>query len=190
MSILNMMVGGAGASPPDAPTIGTATATGSTTATVTFTAPASNGGSTITSYTATSSPGGLTGTLSQAGSGTITISGLTAATSYTFTVRATNAIGQGAASAASNSMTTQGPPGQNEYTSSGQFTWSVPANVTSISWLMVGANQGSDAGALQYYNNYPVSSGSYTVQVGGPGAPDGNSWFGATALGYAGVTSR
>ena len=39
-----------------APTIGLATATGATTATVAFTAPASNGGSTITSYTATSSP--------------------------------------------------------------------------------------------------------------------------------------
>ena len=91
---------------PGAPTIGTATSTGSTTATVSYTAPASNGGSVITSYTATSSPGGITGTLSQAGSGTITVSGLTGGTSYTFTVKATNAIGQSAASAASNSITT------------------------------------------------------------------------------------
>lgn len=91
---------------PGAPTIGTATATSSTTATVAFTAPASNGGSTITLYTATSSPGSVTGTLSQAGSGTITVTGLTAGTSYTFTVKATNAIGQGPASAASNSITT------------------------------------------------------------------------------------
>ncbi len=94
---------------PGAPTIGTATQTGSTTATVAFTAPASNGGATITSYTATSSPGGLTGTLSQAGSGTITVTGLTPSTSYTFTVRATNSVGQGAASASSNSITTQLP---------------------------------------------------------------------------------
>ena len=94
------------ASVPGAPTIGTATATGATTATISFTAPASNGGATITSYTATSSPGGITGTLSQAGSGTITVSGLTAETSYTFTVRATNSVGQSAASAASNSITT------------------------------------------------------------------------------------
>jgi len=94
---------------PDAPTIGTATATGSASATVVYTAPASNGGSVITSYTATSSPSGITGTLSQAGSGTITVSGLAATTSYTFTVKATNAIGQSAASAASNSITTSSP---------------------------------------------------------------------------------
>ena len=90
---------------PSAPTIGTATATGSTTATVVYTAPASDGGTAITSYTATSTPDNVTGTLSQAGSGTITVTGLTTNTSYTFTVTATNAVGTGPASAASNSVT-------------------------------------------------------------------------------------
>ena len=88
---------------PDAPTIGTATL-GNTEATVPFTAPSSDGGSAITSYTATSSPGGITGTLSQSGSGSITVSGLTNSTAYTFTVTATNAIGTSLASAASNSV--------------------------------------------------------------------------------------
>ena len=91
---------------PGAPTIGTATQTGATTATVVYTAPASDGGTAITSYTATSSPSGGSGTLSQAGSGTITVTGLTANTSYTFTVTATNAVGTGPSSAASNSITT------------------------------------------------------------------------------------
>ena len=95
---------------PGAPTIGTATATGTTTATVAFTAPGSNGGATITTYTATSSPDNITGTLSQAGSGTINMTGLTAGTSYTFTVTATNSAGTGSASSASNSITTFATP--------------------------------------------------------------------------------
>jgi len=85
---------------PAAPTIGTATA-GTSTATVGYTAGAT-GGSAITTFTATSSPGSLTGT----GASPITVSGLTGGTTYTFTVRATNANGQSAASAASNSVTT------------------------------------------------------------------------------------
>lgn len=91
---------------PGAPTIGTATATGTTTATVAFSAPASDGNSTITSYTATSNPGGVTATIVQAGSGTISVTGLSPATSYTFTVTATNAVGTSLASTASNSITT------------------------------------------------------------------------------------
>lgn len=86
---------------PGAPTIGSATA-GNTQATVTFTAPASNGGVAITGYTVTAMPGGFTGTSS---SSPITVTGLTNGTAYTFTVSATNSVGTGAASAASNSVT-------------------------------------------------------------------------------------
>ena len=116
---------------PGAPVIGTATA-GKAQTTITFTAPASNGGSAITSYTATSSPGGITGTLSQAGSGTITITGLTVGTAYTFTVTATNAGGTGAASSSSNSVTPitePGVPGVGIATSTSAGTAMIPFTV-------------------------------------------------------------
>ena len=104
------LTGGAASGIPGAPTIGTVSA-GNAQASVPFSAPASNGGSTITSYTATSSPGSFTGTLTQSGSGTITVTGLTNGTSYTFTVTATNAAGTGAASDVSNSVTPVTVPG-------------------------------------------------------------------------------
>ena len=100
---------------PGAPVIGTATATGPTTATVAFTAPSSDGGSPITLYTATSYPAGGTGTLTQAGSGTITVTGLTAGVTYEyFTVTATSIAGPSLASAHSESpyrVGTYGPGG-------------------------------------------------------------------------------
>mgnify|MGYP003583199126 CR=1 FL=1 len=89
---------------PGAPTVGTATA-GDTQANVSFTAPASNGGATITGYTVTANPGGATGT----GAGSpITVASLTNGIAYTFTVTATNSAGTGAASAATNSVTPAG----------------------------------------------------------------------------------
>jgi len=167
---------------PAAPTIGTATQTGITSATVAYTAPAYTGGGPITSYTAVSSPGGVTGTLSQAGSGTITVNGLTAGTTYTFTVYATNAMGNGPSSAASNQITTQNAP------------------LTSIQVLMVaggggGGNWGGGgggAGGLLYYgpNSTPktpngaaltVASGqSFNIVIGagnGFNSSGGNTTF-------------
>lgn len=91
---------------PGSPTIGTATA-GNAQATVTFTAPALDGGSHITGYTVTSLPGGITSTGS---SSPIIITGLTNGISYTFTVTATNAIGTSSPSSASNSVTPFIPP--------------------------------------------------------------------------------
>jgi uncharacterized protein YhjY with autotransporter beta-barrel domain len=89
---------------PGAPIIGSATA-GDQQATVNFTAPASSGGSSITSYTATSSPGGFTGVCAAS---PCTVTGLVNGTAYTFTVTATNGVGTGNASAASNAVTPKG----------------------------------------------------------------------------------
>ncbi|MFZ0928578.1 MAG: kelch repeat-containing protein, partial [Syntrophobacteraceae bacterium] len=85
---------------PGAPTIGTAKA-GNGDATVSFTAPASKGGSAITSYTVTSS-GGQT---AKGPKSPITVRDLTNDGSYTFTVTAANKAGTGPASGASNSVT-------------------------------------------------------------------------------------
>ncbi|QJR15102.1 fibronectin type III domain-containing protein [Usitatibacter palustris] len=81
-----------------------------TTATVTFAAPTSDGGSPITGYTVVSNPAG--GVDSNAGSTSTThvVTGLTYGTSYTFTVVATNAQGSGGASLPSNSVTAMAVP--------------------------------------------------------------------------------
>src|SRR5262249_17951275 len=71
-------------------------------ATVSFTAPASNGGSPITSYTVTASPGGAAASGSAS---PITVPGLNNGIAYTFTVTATNAVGTGPSSSPSNSVT-------------------------------------------------------------------------------------
>jgi hypothetical protein len=115
--------------------------------------------------------------LSQAGSGTITVSGLTTGTAYTFTVKATNSAGQSAASAASNSVT-PAVTGQQAFTTVGSFTWVAPAGVTKVSVVAIGGGY-VRGGTLAYTNNITVVPGcSYAVVVG------------SGAVCTAGITSR
>jgi len=91
--------------PPAAPGTPAAIA-GEASATVTWSAPSG----VVATYTVTTAPGGATATV--AGSTqTATVTGLTDGTAYTFTVTATNSVGTGPASAASNAVT----PGRGQY---------------------------------------------------------------------------
>ncbi|MBV9368837.1 MAG: fibronectin type III domain-containing protein, partial [Frankiales bacterium] len=77
-------------------------------ATVSWNASSANG-SPVTQYLATALPGGAT--CSTTGALSCDVTGLTNGTSYTFTVAATNLIGTGLASGASNAVIPAGKPG-------------------------------------------------------------------------------
>jgi hypothetical protein len=79
-------------------------------AVVSWTAPSFDGGNPIAIYQVNASPGGAIATV--AGPATsVTVSGLTDGTAYTFTVTAINAVGSGPGSAASNSVVPVAVPG-------------------------------------------------------------------------------
>lgn len=86
---------------PSAPRSPSAVA-GDARATVSWTAPASDGGAAITGYVVTGSPGGSCTTT---GATTCEVTGLANGTAYIFTVTAANAVGTGPASDASSPVT-------------------------------------------------------------------------------------
>ena len=178
---------------PDAPTISYVQAF-QTTANIVYVAPAFNGGTPIISYTGNANTVSYV-TVSQAGSGNITITGLTGGTSYAFRVLATNAEGNSLPSTATFATTQASvDTGQIAYGVAGTYTWIAPALTTSVSVVAIGGGGGysttpasvnlaGGGGGLGYKNNIPVSPGaSYTVVVGagGTGATSGlggNSYF-------------
>jgi hypothetical protein len=125
---------------PDAPT-GVSALPGNTQADVGFTTPTSNGGAAITSYTVTSDPGGFTASGSLP---LITVRGLTNDIPYTFTVVATNRVGSSVSSSASTAVTPNSLTRPSFMSGSG--TWTVPAGVTSVNYLVVGGGGGGGGG--------------------------------------------
>lgn len=136
---------------PLAPTIGTATVSGLT-ASVPFTGPTDFGDAAISTYTATSNPDGITGSNA---SSPISVSGLSANTSYTFTVTATNSFGTSNASSASNSITTATTPGAPT-----SVTVSDPGTdgYALVSWTAPASDGGS--AITDYAVQYSSNSGS------------------------------
>lgn len=177
---------------PGAPTIGIVTPE-NTQASVSFTAPASNGGSAITGYTVVSSPGGHSGS---GPSSPITVAGLTNGAAYTFTVMATNAVGTSVASASSNSVipnmtqtiTFSNPGGQSFGTApqlSATATSGLPVvfstttpdvcSITSggvLTFLKAGTcTILADQAGNTAYTTAPTVSQTFTVNAVVPGAP-------------------
>lgn len=117
---------------PGAPT-GVVAAAGVRSASVSWTAPASNGGSALTGYTVLVSPPAPSAAIVVTGT-TAAVSGLADGTTYTFLVTARNAVGTGAASAPSAAVTTPSAPGAptNVVAVAGNasvsLTWSAPAS--------------------------------------------------------------
>lgn len=163
---------------PSAPIIGTATATGSTTATVTFSAPTSNGGATITEYQCYDYGNNLRGTLNQSTGGTFSLTGLSAGTSYQFKVRAVNSVGIGPFSTESNQITTQSAPptlyvdgvaftstGYLYYTGAARvLTVNVAKTITVTMWGGAGGNGAYSGGSYAGAGGY--TKGTVTLQPG------------------------
>jgi Fibronectin type III domain/Calcineurin-like phosphoesterase len=139
------------ATTPGAPT-GVSAVAGNGQASVSWTAPSSDGGSPILSYTITGTPGGSASVTAPATSALVT--GLTNGTSYTFTVTATNAIGSGSASSASNAVTPAGLPGAPTGVSA------VAGNAqATVSWTAAAPN----GSAILSYTVNDSGGGSITV---------------------------
>ena len=145
------------ATAPQAPTIGAAAYTpgiafgAAPQVRVTWTVPANNGGNAITGYTVTSSPAGGSCTVAGPSATSCTITGgLTAGTSYTFTAKATNAIGNSLASGPTAALVPA----------------TVPAAPTGVSAVNV---------ANTPYGSTPQATVSWTASANGGSAVTGYS---------------
>jgi len=179
---MNTGHGKSNTSVPGAPTGVSASATSCSAISVSFSAPACTGHLSIDYYQVVCTSSGSN---SATGTSPISVTGLSASTSYTFKVRAHNSKGYGCYSGTA-SATTQAVRGCIVFNSCQRcYLWTVPAGVTSISAFAVGAGQygqaavngsyycccgrtmvyytvpgqGGHAGAAGYVNNSSVTPG-------------------------------
>jgi hypothetical protein len=168
-----------GAVAPGAPT-GVAAEADSTSALVSWSAPSDDGGRAITGYTVTPFAGTTAQTATQVdGSATRTrITGLTNATSYTFKVTATNSVGTGPASGASNAVAPKSSilalatpatvdAGDPSATVLGvRFTSDVAGSVTGVRFYKAGTNTGTHVGALWSATGTKLAEAAFTGETG------------------------
>nr|WP_275889569.1 fibronectin type III domain-containing protein [Nakamurella flavida] len=166
-----------------APTAVTATA-GNRQATVRWTAPAADGGSTVTRYTVTTTsadgPVDGVGCTVATGRTSCVVGGLTPGATYTFVVAATNAVGQGPASAASAPVrvrgafvvdaapTITGTPAVGSPLTVQPGSWTPTPSGIAYQWFRNGAAiRGADGDS---YTPVNADSGRYlTVRITGTG---------------------
>jgi len=120
---------------PGIPTGVSASATSSSAISVSFSAPGCTGHLAIDYYQVVCTSSGSNS--ATGASSPISITGLSATTSYTFKVRAHNSKGYGCYSSSTGTATTQAVTGQAVYTTSGCYTFTPPAGVSKISSLLI-----------------------------------------------------
>jgi predicted RNA-binding protein with TRAM domain len=167
-----------GASAPGTPT-GVTAQGDSKSASVRWTAPADEGGSSITGYTVTPFDGSTAQTPVQVGGSTTAakVTGLTNGTAYTFKVAATNSAGTSAASAASAAVTPRasifelsspstvdaGDPGSVNL--GVKFTSDVAGSITGIRFYKAAANTGTHVGALWSASGTLLAQGTFSGEL-------------------------
>jgi hypothetical protein len=154
---------------PDAPTIGTATTSSTTTLAITFTAPSNVGGSAITNYIATATrtsdgvPFYASGTSSP-----ITVTGLTGVP-FTVTVVAVNSYGPSASSAASNSIT-PALPAIGSALGGGYFAGQISSTGNGVATHnLIVSDKSVGQADKSFYVSYPPPTNNPTSLVDGAG---------------------
>ncbi len=167
-----------GTSPPSAPTaVAAGPATGQ--ALVSWSPPANEGGSQISGYTITPYLGSTPQTAVRAsGAATsVVVSGLTNGAGYTFTVAASNELGEGPASSASSPITPENTildfatpatidSGDSSSVNIGvKFSSELAGNVVGIRFYKAGTNTGTHVGSLWSASGKLLASATFTSET-------------------------
>ena len=129
---------------------------GTTTVTLSWSAPSDDGGDAVTSYTVSSVPAGLTCTATRTTS--CQIANLVPGTSYSFSVTATNLVGTGAASAASVPVVATVVPAAPQSVKAVRGA----AGVVTVSWTAPASNGGAPLTGYTV-SSTPTSKGCATT---------------------------
>lgn len=154
-------------------------AAGSRSATVSWTAPSSDGGSAIASYYVTSSPGSKHCTATAPATSCV-VAGLTAGTNYTFSITATNTAGTSVASSATSSVKVLDDPSAPRNVTLTRAQFGLTKGRFVVSWTA----PASDGGASIASYTVTLTPGNYTCTVNAPTTSCTMSGDGVNGLSY------